>query len=69
MELFYALALASGRTTRSATRLTASITRATPTQPKPLFDKGFGWVGVALVMLAVSLVADRVVRPLASAKA
>ena len=35
----------------------------------PLFEKGFGWVGVALVMLAVSLVADQVVRPLVRAKA
>ena len=35
----------------------------------PLFDKGFGWVSVAVVLLCLSVVANRVTRPVATVEA
>ena len=35
----------------------------------PLFDKGFGWVPVAVVLLCLSVAANRVYRPVAAAEA
>ena len=40
-----------------------------PFEHLPLFEKGFGWVCVALVLLGLSLVADRVAPPVKTAEA